>query len=92
MRHYDDKECIAKSKQKLAQTLAGVGRTCSKVVAPGGAAGSDAGSDDDRFNVLDAADKLRGIYLKVNRTNMMTVMSREFSKARVSENKDSRKE
>ena len=44
MRHNDDKECIAKSKWKLARTLAGVGRTSSKVVAPGGAAGSDAGS------------------------------------------------
>ena len=104
---------VAKSKKKLARTLAGVGRTLpvtsSKVAgsvgvttpAPGMAAagGSDAGSEDDKFVELDAAGRIRGIDVDSDTGSELSDADSDltgvismFSKARVSENKDSRRD
>ena len=105
MRDTDDRMILTKKKKKLARTLAVVALpmiTSSALLpavaggAPPAAAGSDHPSEDDRFNELDAADRIRALDVdsdsgsESDADSDLTAIGSMFSKARISEDKDSR--
>ena len=108
MRDTDDRMILTKKKKKLARALAVVARpmiTSSALLsaaaavaggAPPAASGSDHPSEDDRFDELDAADRIRALDVdsdsgsESDADSDLTAIGSMFSKARISEDKDSR--